>query len=133
MWALTRQKPSSGCPTKWDSNQSPQLQKLARKSEFLFCCKVRHERITKVISCLHGCAGWSAPLLFATLKNGFLTSRPMSLPTYLLGFISHSCMYTCIKNKPKCCTVIVYNKGKLWYDWVVCFKSCTQNMTKSLA
>ena len=30
-WASSRENLSSGCPTKRDSNQSPQLQRLARK------------------------------------------------------------------------------------------------------
>ena len=34
IWASTRQNPSSGFPTKQVSNQSPQLQRLARKSKF---------------------------------------------------------------------------------------------------
>ena len=34
IWAVTRQNPSSGFPTKPDSNQSPQLQRLARKLRF---------------------------------------------------------------------------------------------------
>ena len=33
-WASTRQNLSLGFPTKRDSNQSPQLQRLARKSKF---------------------------------------------------------------------------------------------------
>ena len=34
IWASTRQELSSGFPTKRDSNQSPQLQRLARKLKF---------------------------------------------------------------------------------------------------
>ena len=33
-WALSRENLSSGCPTKQVSNQSPQLQRLARKLKF---------------------------------------------------------------------------------------------------
>ena len=33
-WAVTRENLSSGFPTKWGSNQSPQLQRLARKLKF---------------------------------------------------------------------------------------------------
>ena len=34
IWASTRQNLSSGFPTKGDSNQSPRLQRLARKLTF---------------------------------------------------------------------------------------------------
>ena len=34
-WASTRKNPSSGFLKKWDSNQSPQLERLARKLKFL--------------------------------------------------------------------------------------------------
>ena len=34
IWALTRQNLSLGFPTKWDSNQPAQLQRLARKLKF---------------------------------------------------------------------------------------------------
>ena len=30
-----------------------------------------NKRITKALIRLHGCAGWSAPLLFANIKDGF--------------------------------------------------------------
>ena len=33
-WASSREKQSSGFPTKPDSNQSPQLQRLSRKLKF---------------------------------------------------------------------------------------------------
>ena len=37
------------------------------------------ERITKVLIRLRGCAGWSVPLLFTYLKEGFLTTGPFNL------------------------------------------------------
>ena len=70
-WALSRENLSSGFPTKWDSNQSPQLKRLARKNELSFVASwgmvLSKRRITKALIRLRGCAGWSAPLLFAIL------------------------------------------------------------------
>ena len=41
--------------------------------------KLSNKRIAKVLIRLHGCAGWSATLLFANpLKTGFLVSQPIS-------------------------------------------------------
>ena len=70
IWDLTRQNLSSGFPTKRDLNQSPQLQKLARKFEILLVASLdmilSNKRITKALIRLRLCAGWAVPLLFAT-------------------------------------------------------------------
>ena len=72
VWGWSRENLSSGFPTKRDSkNQSPQLQRLARKvllveSLYMILSK---KRITKALIRLHVCAGWSAPLLFANLRR----------------------------------------------------------------
>ena len=58
IWASSRENLSSGFQTKRLSNQSLQLQRLARKLILL------DKRITKVLISLRGCAGWSAPVLF---------------------------------------------------------------------
>ena len=70
-----RQNLSSGCSTKPDSNQSPQLQRLARELNFSLIIILNmilyHKRITKELIRLRGCAGWSAPLLFANPRRQF--------------------------------------------------------------
>ena len=68
IWASPRQNLSNGFPTKRVSNQSPQLQRLARKlispvaSLHMILSKMR---ITKALIRLCGCAGWSAPVLLS--------------------------------------------------------------------
>ena len=65
---------SSGFPTKLD-NQSPQLERPARKMEFA-CRKLRHDiffkkRITKALISLRGCTCCSVSLLFANDEDMF--------------------------------------------------------------
>ena len=71
IWALSLQTLSSGFLTKQDLNQSPQLQRLARK--VLLVARgymvLSNMQITKALISLSGCAGWSAPLLFANLRR----------------------------------------------------------------
>ena len=75
IWALTRETLSSGFPSKRDSNQSPQLQRLARKLEASLHIILLKKGITKALISLRGCAGWCALLLFANpLRQVF--SRP---------------------------------------------------------
>ena len=66
---LIARKPVFGVPSKRVSNQSPQLQRLAKKIEILPVARLNmvlsKKRITKVLIRLRGCAGWSAPVLFA--------------------------------------------------------------------
>ena len=69
-WASMQQNWSSGFPTNRDSNQSPQLQRLARKLKFILLVAsldmiISEKGITKALISLRGWAGWSAPLLFA--------------------------------------------------------------------
>ena len=56
-------------PTKRDSNQSSQVQGLARKNNIplvaSFDMMISKNRITKAIISLCACAGWYATLLFA--------------------------------------------------------------------
>ena len=65
MWALSREDLSLGFPTKRVSNQSLQLQRLARKLKF-HLKQVLHillkKRTTKALIRLRVCAGWSAPV-----------------------------------------------------------------------
>ena len=60
---------SSRFPTKRDSNQSPQLQRLAKRNEKSLVASLDMilfiKRITKALIRLCGCAGWSVPLLFS--------------------------------------------------------------------
>ena len=76
LWAWTRQNLSSVFPTKRDSNQSPHLQRLPRK---FGCSKLRYDtfgkRITKALISLHGCADWSAPLLFTNHRRQVFSRR----------------------------------------------------------
>ena len=73
-----RQTLSLECSTKPSSNQSPQLQRLARELISLIIIQniiLYHMRITKELIRLRGCAALSALLLFAnppkTLKTYF--------------------------------------------------------------
>ena len=67
-WALTRQNLSSGFQQVFlrVSNQSLQLQKLARKFKISPVASLHmilsKKRITKALIGLLGCAGWSAPV-----------------------------------------------------------------------
>ena len=64
IWASLRQNLSLGFPLKGVSNQSPQLQRLARKLKFLHMILFK-KLMTKALIRLRRCAGWSAPVLFA--------------------------------------------------------------------
>ena len=59
-----------GFLTKRDSNQSPTLQRLARK---WYCLDMilSKKQIIKALISLRGCAGWSAPSLFANPDDRF--------------------------------------------------------------
>ena len=65
-------------PTKRVSNQFPQLQRLARllkfhlKQVYMFLSK---KRMTKALIRLRGCAGWSAPVLFANPRRQIFSRR----------------------------------------------------------
>ena len=91
IWTESRENQSSGCPAKRISNQSPQLQRLARNlisSVASFHMMLSKKRITKALNRLCGCAGWSAPVLFVNpRKTGFLASRAISSlsPTTLIN------------------------------------------------
>ena len=72
---------SSGLPSKRDSNQSSQLQRLSRNNKISpvasLHMKLSKRRITMALIRLRGCAGWSAPVLFTTLRRqGFLQRGP---------------------------------------------------------
>ena len=85
IWALSRENLSSGFPKKRVSNQSHQLQRLARKLKFLIC-KIMYDTFQKVnnkgadqtaqmrrlVCC---CVVRKSP------KTGFLASRPISFNT----------------------------------------------------
>ena len=77
-WVSTPQNLSSGFPTKRDSNQSPQLQRLARKSispVVSLDMVLSKTRITKTLISLRGCAGWSTSLLFANHRRQVFSRR----------------------------------------------------------
>ena len=67
-WGSSRETLSSGYPTKHVSNQASQLHRLARKLKF-HLQQVYIQRITKALIRLRGCAGWSAPALFANPRR----------------------------------------------------------------
>ena len=75
IWAWTQQNLSSGFLTKQDSNQSPQLQRLARKLIILLVASLdmilSDKQIIKALIRLHRSAGWSVPLLFANTEDKF--------------------------------------------------------------
>ena len=73
IWALSRQNLSLGFLTKRDSNQPAQLQSLAGKMKFRLWQDIllSKKRKTKALISLHGCAGWSGPLLFAKTEDRF--------------------------------------------------------------
>ena len=79
LWALSRENLSSGCLTKRDSDQSPQLQRLARKLNFFFEVSldmiVSNKRTTKALISLRGCAGWSASLMFTNPRRQVFSRR----------------------------------------------------------
>ena len=63
------------CPTRSDSNRPAQLQKLAWGLKFWLHkldITLSRQRTTKALIRLRGCAGWSAPLLFAYEIRRFL-------------------------------------------------------------
>ena len=64
-----RENLSSGFPSERVLNWSPQLQRLSKKIEILPVARLNmllyKKRITKALIRLRGCAGWSAPMLFA--------------------------------------------------------------------
>ena len=88
IWTST--KPSSGFPIKRDSNQSPQLQRLARIFENLLEESLDmilfNKRITKVLIRLRGCSGWSAPVLFANPRRQVFSRRGPYYPVSKLIF-----------------------------------------------
>ena len=64
--SLAARKPVFGVSDlKRVSNQSPQLQRLARKPVLSLHIMLSETRITKALISLRGCAGWPAPMLFA--------------------------------------------------------------------
>ena len=62
---LVARKPVFWVSEKAISNQSPQLQRLSRKFVASLHMILSKKRITKVLIRMRGCAGWSAPVLFA--------------------------------------------------------------------
>ena len=109
IWASSRENLSSGFPTKRDSNQSPQLQRRARKLKFR--SKFRYDTFQKTNNkgadqTAHMCRLVCAFVVRKPLKTDFLTSRPICsstfkkkitvlLPAYQIGqhrrfgFLSH--------------------------------------------
>ena len=73
IWASSPESLSSGFPTKRVSNQSLQLQRLARKQKISLLASLDmillDKRITKALINLRGCAGWSVPVLFANPRR----------------------------------------------------------------
>ena len=71
IWALSQENLFSEFPTSWNSNQPAKPQKLAWVLKFWRYQVLFKQLTTKVLIRLHGCAGWSAPLLFAYGINRF--------------------------------------------------------------
>ena len=70
---MSRENLSSGFPTRWDSNQPAQLQKLARGLKFrIQKLEVLYYQGSKQQKCWSDrCAGWPAPLLVVYSINRF--------------------------------------------------------------
>ena len=75
----TRENLSSGFPIRSYQNLPAQLQRLARTVKFplgaSFEMILSNKRITKALIRLRGCAGWSAPLLFANPRRQVFSRR----------------------------------------------------------
>ena len=81
IWATLRENLSLGCPTKRVSNQSPQLQRLAKKLK-LTCSKFTHDTFQRVNNKGADQTARMRRVVLAFLvcnprKPGFLASRPM--------------------------------------------------------
>ena len=78
-WAARPQNLSSGFFKKRGSNQSPQLHRLSRNLKILLVASLdiilSKKRITKALIRLRGCAGLSAPLLFANHRRQVFSHR----------------------------------------------------------
>ena len=79
-WTSSQENLSSGFLTKRVSNQSPQLQGLARKLKFhlqvaSLDMTLSKKGKTKALMSLHGCAGWSVPLLFTNHRRQVFSRR----------------------------------------------------------
>ena len=92
IWAWMGQNLSSGFP---NSNQSPQLQRLARKME----CRVASlvmilskKQITKVLISLCRCTGWSVPSLFANPEDRFSCIKAYLKPIHICNKQYHYLM-----------------------------------------
>ena len=75
-WALTRQNLSSGCPTKRDSNQSPHLQRLPRRSKLRVASLENANYKGADQSARSMCMLVCAFVVRKSPKTGFLASRP---------------------------------------------------------
>ena len=74
-------------PTKRDSNQSPQLQRLAKIKISLVASLdmiLSNKRIAKALIRLRGCAGWSAHVLFANPEDRFSRVQAQIMITTVL-------------------------------------------------
>ena len=81
IWVSSRENPSSGLLTNPDSNQSPQLQRLARKMTSI-CTKLRYDSFQKGNNRGADQSAWMRSLVCACVvrkppKTGFLVSRPI--------------------------------------------------------
>ena len=110
--AASPQNLSSGFPTKWESNQPAQLQRLYRKNEISPVASLRmklsKKRTTKALIRLRGCAGWSAPVLFATPQRQVYSRRgPIQDGSFIpIKASSTSMQYQCVTFTEvctKCC------------------------------
>ena len=89
IWAVTRQDVSSGVsgharhkPACAATEASMRLEILVTETRSITLSK---QRTTKALIRLHGCAGWSAPLLFAYDMTHFLMARLI----YLCHVVKH--------------------------------------------
>ena len=91
IWVSTGGNPSSGFPKKGDSNQSAQLQRLARKLKFgcrNFKCDTFQKANKKALNSLHECADWSAPLLFAYSRRQVFSVKAHIQPNKGFAFLN---------------------------------------------
>ena len=79
IWTSLRESPSLGCLRKRVSTQSPQLQRIARKSELVASLDMilSNKRITKALIRLRSVQAGLRLCCSQAPRTGFLTSRPI--------------------------------------------------------
>ena len=101
--ATTREKLSSGIPTKRVSNQSLRPNRLARK--LILDMILLKKQTTKLLMRLRGCTGWSAPWLLQITGDRFSQSRSNC----------YMCHFTMNAEKIRC---------EIWLSWNMITQNC---------